>query len=43
MDLKSMFDKGYFPSVKADVFETEFLNDFINLGKNQTNYVRAVL
>ena len=38
-----MFDKGYFPRIKEDVFETNYLNDFINLGKKQTNYVRLVL
>lgn len=38
-----MFDKGYFPKIKEDVFETNDLNSFIKLGKKQTNYVRYIL
>lgn len=43
IDLKEMYDKGYFPEVKVDVFENSHLNDFIDLGKSKTNYVRKVL
>ena len=43
IDLKLMFDKGYFPRIKEDVFETNDLNNFIKLGKKQTNYVRYIL
>lgn len=41
--MKSLFDHGFFPDTEKDVFENEFLNDFIALGKNQTNQIRLII
>jgi fumarylacetoacetase len=42
--LKALFDIGFFKEVVSeDVFEEEFLNDFIQQGKLKTSKIRAIL
>jgi fumarylacetoacetase len=42
--LKALFDIGFFKEVVSeDVFEKEFLNDFIQQGKLKTSKIRAIL
>jgi fumarylacetoacetase len=45
VDLYALAEMGYFDDLKIDktVFENEFLNDFISLGKAKTNAVRKRL
>ncbi|MFL2582665.1 MAG: fumarylacetoacetase [Flavobacteriales bacterium] len=44
IDLKSMHDAGFFEGIIVeDVFEKNFLNDFIQLGKSVTNRVRLIV
>ena len=38
-----MYDSGCFPFIKSDVFESEDLNAFIGLGKQDTTRVRLVI
>tara|TARA_B100000900_G_scaffold58713_1_gene44198 strand:+ start:6779 stop:8017 length:1239 start_codon:yes stop_codon:yes gene_type:complete len=45
IDLLACNDSGIFIGLKINnsVFENDFLNDFINLGKNKTNWVRKTI
>jgi fumarylacetoacetase len=45
LDLKLSSDLGVFDDINFDfnVFETEYLNDFISLGKNITNSIRLII
>jgi fumarylacetoacetase len=45
VDLYALADLGYFEDLKIDklIFKSDYLNDFISLGKEQTNKVRGRL